>query len=235
MLLPVEKSQKITDLSKQVILIYGRAKIGKSTLCSQFEKPLFLATEAGLNHLEVYKININSWEKFLLACKEIAEGKHDFKTIIIDTVDNLVAYCSEYVCKREKINHPADMPMGKGWFLVTQELQLKMTKLSALPYGLVFVSHCNLDEITTKTEKYSRYTISVSGTGNRNTLLNMTDIILFIDSRIEGGKERRLIYTKPSRNYEAGDRSGKLPEELKLDYDELAKYFTNNLPKGGKK
>ena len=102
-ILPQQKSEKITALAKQTVLIYGRAKIGKSTLCSQFEKPLFLATEAGLNHLEVYKINCNSWEKFLDACKEIGQGGHDFKTIVIDTVDNLVVYCSDYVCLWVKV------------------------------------------------------------------------------------------------------------------------------------
>jgi hypothetical protein len=225
MALPMEKSKKIVSIDKQIFLIYGRAKIGKSSLCSQFPNPIFFATEAGLNHLEVYQIVINSWEKFLEACAEIAKGNHEFKTIIIDTCDNLVNYCTEYICKQEKINHPADLPMGKGWFLVTQELVLKLTKLSSLPYGLVFVSHCNLETIETKIAKYNRYTVSIAGAGNRNVFLNMADIILFIDSVIESGKERRIIKTKPSRDYEAGDRSGLLPEELPLDYKELAKYF----------
>ena len=78
-ILPIEKSSKIDELSRQVILVYGRAKIGKSTLCSKFEAPLFLATEPGLNHLEVFKVNITGWQKFLEACAEIAEGRHQYK------------------------------------------------------------------------------------------------------------------------------------------------------------
>ena len=224
-MLPVERSKRITDLSQQVILIYGRAKIGKSTLCSQFEEPLFLATEPGLNHLEVFKVNINSWEKFLEACSDLAGGKHKFKTIIIDTIDNLVVFCQDYVCKKNGINHPSELPHGKGWSMVTSELRRALVKIAQLPYGLVMVSHSELVEVETKTRKYTRYTIPIGGK-NRGIILNMPDIILFIDSEVaKDGTERRLIRTKPSMFYEAGDRSELLPEVLPLDYKELAKHF----------
>ena len=225
MALPKERSKIVRDLSSQVILVYGRAKIGKSTLCSKFESPLFLATEPGLNHLEVFKVNITSWVKFLEACSDIAKGGHEFKTIVLDTIDNLVVYCSDWVCKENGINHPSELPHGKGWSLVTSELNRALVKLGSLPYGLIMVSHCDLTEVETKTRKYSRWTISVSGK-NRNVFLNMTDLILFVDSEVASdGSEKRLIRTKPSMNYEAGDRSNLLPESLPLDYDELAKYF----------
>lgn len=225
-ILPVERSGKVTELAKQTILIYGRAKIGKSTLCSKFDKPLFLATEAGLNHLDVYKLNITSWEIFLDACKEIAVGKHDYKSIVIDTIDNLVVYCSDYICRENGINHPSELPHGKGWHLVTSELNRVLIKLASLPYGLVLVSHCDIEEIETKTKKYNRFTISIGGK-NKHIFLNMCDLILFVDSAVgKDGEEVRIIRTKPSINWEAGDRTGLLPEVLPLSYEELAKYFT---------
>jgi len=230
-MLPVEKSSKVTDLSQQVILIYGRAKIGKSTLCSQFDSPIFLATEPGLKYLEVHKVNINKWEKFIEGCSDVAQGKHKFKTVIIDTVDELITFCSDWVCRENGIHHPSELPHGKGWHLVTSELRRALVKLAMLPYGLVLVSHSEIQEVETKTRKYTRYTIPVGGK-NKNIILNMCDIILFIDSEVsKDGGEKRLIRTKPSMFYEAGDRSGKLPEILPLDYKELAKYFQ---PKEGK-
>lgn len=225
MSLPVSKSEKVLELSKQIILIYGRAKVGKSTLCSEFDKPLFLATEAGLNHLEVFKVDVNSWAKFLGACAEVARGQHDYKTVVIDTIENLVMYCSEYVCKENGVNHPSELPHGRGWFLVTSELQRALVKLSSLPYGLVMVSHSVKEEVETKTKKYNRWTIAIGGK-NKQIFLNMSDIILFVDSEVtKEGNEKRLIRTKPSMFWEAGDRSGGLPAELPLSYVELSKYF----------
>ncbi len=225
MLLPKATTGKITQLDKQIILIYGRAKVGKSTFASQFPKPLFLATEPGLNHLQVYKVNCNSWLTFLEACKEIAEEKHDFRTIVIDTIDNLTMYCAEYICQDNGITHVSELPHGKGWHLVTSELRRALSKLASLPYGLLLISHSEQEEIETKTRKYHRWTISIGGK-NKNVFLNMADLILFIDSKLEtDGEEVRIIRTKPSMNYEAGDRSGRLPAELPLEYNELKKYF----------
>ena len=225
MILPSEKGSKELRLEKQVTLIYGRAKIGKSTLASQFPDPIFLATEPGLNHLEVFKVNCNSWEKFLEACAEIAKGQHKFKTVIVDTIDNLVVYCADWVCRENGINHPADMPHGKGWHLVTSNLNRAITKLSALPYGLVMIGHSDLIEVETKTRKYNRFTLSISGK-NRGIFINIADLVLFIDSEVgKDGEEKRIIRTKPSMYWEAGDRMGTLPETLPLDYLQLSKYF----------
>lgn len=225
MALPTQKSEKVIDLAKQVILLYGRAKIGKSTFASNFPNALFIATEPGLNQLEVFKVSVNSWETFLEACKEVAKGDHKFQTVVIDTIDNLVTFCSDYICRLHSINHPADLPHGKGWSFITVELQRTLAKLSMLPYGLVFISHCDTEEIETKTRKYNRFTISLSGK-NRGLFINLADLILFIDSEMDkDGYERRLIRTKPSLYWESGDRMGVLPETLPLDYNELVKCF----------
>jgi len=47
----------------------------------------------------------------------------------------------------------------------------------------------------------------------------MVDMVLYCD--LEDGEDkttRRLIRTKPSKYYEAGDRTGRLPETLDLDF-----------------
>ncbi len=212
-ILPIERSKKQRNINDQIVLIYGRPKIGKSSFCAQFEDAVFLATEPGLNHQEVFKVNVNSWGKFLEACGELAKGQHKFKTIIVDTVDNLVAACSDHVCKDNNISSPSELPHGRGWSLITTELNRALIKLASLPYGMVLVSHSKQEEIETKTKKYCRMTIDIGGK-NQNIILNMMDIILFMDSDMKDGVEIGVVRTKPSLYWEAGDKSKLLPENI---------------------
>jgi hypothetical protein len=66
-------------------------------------------------------------------------------------------------------------------------------------------------------------------------ILGMADMILFFDqevSRSEDGKQtiRRIIRTQPSPNYEAGDRTGRLPEVIDLDYRKFTEAFSRPAP-----
>ena len=96
-MLPIAKTQPKPNLADLTVLVYGQTKIGKSTLCSQADSALFLATEPGLNALDVYQVPIQSWEDLRKACAEIVEGNHPFKTVILDTIDNAYKFCTEYI------------------------------------------------------------------------------------------------------------------------------------------
>lgn len=237
MALPTTKSQKETSLNKQVMLIYGRAGLGKSTLCSYFDGAIFFATEP-LNSLEVFKENINSWEKFLEKCGEMAQGNHQFKTIIIDTIDNLIFYCTDYICRENKVDHPGDLPNGKGWTLVTNELNRALSKLYSLGYGVVLVGHVKLEEMETKTKKYTRFTINAGGQ-NRFVILNRMEIVLFMDSEIKDGAECGVIRTKPSLYWEAKDKIKLLPDNIyyplndpQIAFNTIQKCFNENVING---
>jgi hypothetical protein len=113
MLLPTAKTPPKASLSDYTVLVHSRPKAGKSEFCSHADNALFLATEPGLNALEVYQVPITSWDDFLAACGEIAEGNHPFKTIVIDTVDLAYRMCSEYICRKFKIEHESDMVLAR--------------------------------------------------------------------------------------------------------------------------
>ena len=223
-MLPQAKTAPKKNLEDFTILIYGPPKIGKSTLASQFDSPLFLAAEAGLNSLEVYQVPIMTWEDFLNTCKEITTGKHEFKTIVIDTVDNLFKACSEYIRKKANIQHESDLEWGKGWGLVKDEFTRALTKLSLLPYGLVMVSHSDFIEIKTRTATITKAVPTLQKSA-REVVLKMCDIILFAESTVTDAGESRLMRTKPSENWEAGDRTKRLPATLPLDYQSFYNAF----------
>jgi len=230
MAIQIEKTKISTGLEGQTILLYGRPKAGKTTLVNEFEAPLFLATEAGHRHIKCEKFNLHKWSDFLEACAFVGEGKHEYKTIVIDTIDNLVDMCSEVVCKDLGITSPGDLDGGKGYIEITKELKRVVKKLTDLDYTIVFISHCVREQIkTSKGKKYDRWTIPIGGK-NKGVFLGISDLILFIDYDIDPNtsEETRTIRTRQSASYDAGDRSNKLAPSIpftspKQGYEELKK------------
>jgi GTPase SAR1 family protein len=230
-MLPQTKRMPKQKLEDYKILLYGSPKIGKSTFCSQMEKPLFLATEPGLNALEVYEVKVTDWSTFLNACAEISKSNHSFKTIVIDTVDNLFKGCQEYVRQKNGIAHESDMPYGKGWELLKSEFFRPLRKLSMLDVGLVMTSHVKMVEVKTRTSVYHKAVPTIPTSG-RDIIEAWVDIILFAESvvDIETGEIRRVLHTQPSDLWIAGDRTEhafkrKLPSEIDLDFTTFSKEF----------
>ena len=229
-MLPTEKTPARMSLSDLTVLVHGPAKIGKSTLCSKAPDSLFLATEAGLNALEVYQVPISTWNEFLAACGDIARGEHGFKTIVVDTLDNLYRMCSEHICTRHKIQHESDLGYGKGFALVNNEFYRALNKLSLQPYGLFLVCHSQEKEIETRTGKRTRIVPTLPDKARR-MVLGMVDVILYcdveavVDAAGKTATERRVMRTKPTEAYEAGDRTGRLPDVIDLDYAKFVEAF----------
>ena len=228
-MLPKTKTPPKKHLSDFTVLLYGKTKLGKSTWCSHAEKAVFLATEPGLNNLDVFQVPIENWEDMLKACADLARGGHPFKTVIIDTIDNAYKMCSAYTCDKHKIDHESDLGYGKGYAFVNNEFQRVITKLAFMPYGLYLVSHAQEREIENRTGGKYIKTVPTLPDKARKIALGLVDIILFADLEIEqNGEEktvRRVVRTKPNVNYEAGDRTGRLPEVIDLDYDKFTAAF----------
>lgn len=227
--LPSERTKPTTDLSRQTILVYGPPKIGKSTFASRFPEAIFLECEPGLGQLEVFKVPTFSWESVLEACRLIAAGNHRFKTVVIDTADNAFKLCTDHVCAKHGIDYEGDMAHGKGWAMVKNEWHRVLTRLASLPYGLVLISHAVDKTIETRTGEYTKTQPSLPDRA-RGVVLGLVDMILFCDtvSRKDAAGNlivERVLRTKPHPTYEAGDRTGRLPEVLSLDYEAFVRAF----------
>jgi intein/homing endonuclease len=208
--------------------------VHNSTWCSQADGALFLATEPGLNSLEVYQQPISTWDELLAAAKDIADGKHAFRTIVIDTVDNAYRMCAEYICRKYEVEHESDLEYGKGYALVNGEFHRVLNKLALLPYGLFLVSHSQEKEIETRTGKYTKVVPTLPDKA-RKLVLGLVDIILFCDLEPTTGADgkpayRRVLRTKPSMAYEAGDRTGRLPDVLDLNFAAFVAAFAQGAP-----
>jgi len=228
-LLPTQPTPPKRNLSELTTLIVGFPKAGKTTLASRFPNSVILATEAGQNAIECYRVTIDSWATFLAVCNELAQGGHSFRTIVVDTIDNLWLLCQRHICEKHHVEHEADLAYGKGYALILTEFQRVLTKLSHLPYGLVMISHAELEEVKTRTGSYHKAVPSLREKP-RKVVLGIADLILYCDLETVSNPDgqptmRRVMRTKPSPYWEAGDRTGRLPATIDLDYDAFVAAF----------
>jgi hypothetical protein len=217
--LPTSKSARVTDLKKFIVQIYGQPKAGKSTFASKFDNALFICTEPGHKFLEVYGGDHvhKDWSEIRDTVMRLCKEDHDFQTVVIDTVDNAYEFCSQWVCKQKGIEHESDEGYGKGWTAVKKEFKGVINALANRGFGLVFISHSKLGELESKGVKRPFVDNSLSNSA-KSFVNGLSDFIFYCYMDDDGN---RLMRTKANLNVNAGDRSGKLPEVMPMDYEQL--------------
>jgi hypothetical protein len=222
MKLPTKKTVKQHELTKMNSMIYGVPKIGKSTFASTInggEGVLFCSTEKGYNHLEVYNVDITSWNDFRELGRTLSKDNGGYKILVIDTVDLLVKQCERYVCQKHGVEHPSDLSFGKGFTLIKDEFITVATAINQMGFSLCFISHAKEREQKTKTQTWTYMDTSLSATWS-TLVCGMCDFIFYIHMDSEGN---RKIRTKGHKYINSGDRTGKLPEVMPLDFGEIQK------------
>lgn len=167
----------LTDYS---MLLYGREKIGKTTLLAHFPDVLFMFTEPGNKDLRIFEMYVHSWQDFrdavTLLQEEHAAGKSRFRTVAIDTVDILWDYCEDFTCMKLAIDHLSDEDWGKGYRAAKREFVKWVSALMKMDMGVVFVSHDQFREIKTRDGgKTDRILPTLAGSA-RGVLEPMVDV-----------------------------------------------------------
>lgn len=230
--LPSTKTPKKNALTDLTTFIYGRPKSGKSTFASKFPGALFLPFEPGLNHLEVFQApndgtGVKSWEHFLTILREIngaiMAGEFPFKTIVIDTVDLAWGACCNALEAKKGVEYVGELGHGKGWTLAGNEFMRVLKGLGQLPVGLVLVSHAKTRTVNEHGEDVEKVVPNLPDSA-RSKILGFVDVILYVDvveeKETDEGElvEKTVAFTKPTRLFDAGDRTGKLPNRIPLDF-----------------
>jgi hypothetical protein len=236
-LLPENKRGKSYDYRTYSGIIYGRPKIGKSTFCAGLDggKVLFLDTEDGTKHLDVFQVQIEGWTHALEVARELLTEKHEFTLVVVDTISALREMAIEYQLR--KMNVPDVMAgkfasHGRGWHAVSLEMIKLWKMLLAGNFGVYFVDHEKTVEktadgrIITPEMNYNgqKYISVLPQTGGKagQTLKGLCDLVLRATIDQTGS---RVLQTSNTAEVEAGDRSGVLPAVLPLDPSVFVSYF----------
>lgn len=234
--LPTKRSEASKNLEDYSILMYGEEKIGKTSLCSMFQDAVFLMCEPGGKALNLYKVDIFSWEDFI-SCTRLLKQDKKFKNIVVDTVDVLYPMMQRFVGKREGFDDPADVGYGKGFRQLDLEFSKWMTYLLKLGKGVIFTSHATEKEYETREGKTVDKTVPTMPGGARKILEPMVDIWACYRYAKDGKRE---IVVQGSDRISAGSRAkghfvgvpripaGDSEEEA---YKNFVDAFNNKLPK----
>lgn len=201
--LPTTKSKAKQNLGDYNLLIYGREKIGKTSLAAQFPNAVFLMFEPGGKALDIYQVEVLSWQELKVLLTELKTDTK-FDTIVIDTVDIMYRMCLEWVQKYELAGkHPADEGYGKGWDRLKSEFQKRVATICKLGKGVIFISH----EKESEEEKHDGTKIdtiqpSMSGTA-RGIVEPMVDLVGYY---FHGDEDDRCLQIEGSREIVAGCR-----------------------------
>lgn len=166
-LLP-ENKPMTKDITPKVFFIWGQSMHGKTYLAKHFPSPIILNTDGNGKKIETPHIDISDFETFVAVLKEIENGKHTYKTIVIDLVDDIKSFLEEYVCKKYGVENLADAGFGKGYGDVKAIWKRLQIRLSKLPYYVVFISH-----IIQTTDEYDKETV-IEQPSLEQKYLNMT-------------------------------------------------------------
>lgn len=121
------------------IVLYGPGGVGKSTFGADAEFPVFITTEDGVDNIDVDRYaKASSWTALMANVRQISEDKHNYKTIVLDTLDGAAELCAQHICAsvyggnwEAKRGVDGFMSYSKGWLLVAEEMQLLRDELDA--------------------------------------------------------------------------------------------------------
>jgi hypothetical protein len=191
------------------ICIYGGHGIGKSTLASKFPEPIFISTEDGLDSLDVTSFpRATKVEDVVENIKTLIKEDHEFKTVVIDSVDWLI---EPLIVSNVESSHDAkDLAYGKGQMLVAEEFREILQGLDVLRVkrrmNVVLIAHAAVVKFEDpRTEPYDRFQPKLPNRCNA-LLQEWADVLAFAAFKVIIRKSDSGFNNQKNRGVTTGER-----------------------------
>lgn len=222
------KPHKISrDLSGYISFIYGEGGVGKTTLASQLDGALLLATEKGYRALpQVMAQDINSWSDIKQVVRELKkpEVQKVYKSIVVDTIDLAAVMCEKYICNQQGVENLGDIAWGGGYRLMKKEFEEVFQTISKLNYALFFISHSK-DKVFKREDgtEYNQIVPSLSPSINE-IVRNMSDLQGYAHQvRLENGVPQVVLTLRSmDGSVECKSRFKYIEPEIPFNYESLS-------------
>ena len=212
--------------------IYGAPFSGKTTFLDQAPDPLNLNTDGNTNYVTMQRVRIRdtyegrikkfAWEVFKEMIDELEKGS-DFKTVIVDLVEDTREMCRVYMYDKLNIQHESDSGFGKGWDIIKTEYLSTMRRVMNLDYNIFLVSHEDVSKELTRNsgERITKISPNIQE-AIANKLAGMVDFVGRVVVKDDGS---RVLTFKTNEVIFGGGRLNFGVNEIPLEWAELMKLY----------
>lgn len=237
------------------LLIYGTEGIGKSTTAAQAPDPIFIPTEDGLDQIDCASFPLaNKLEDVESAIQALLHDKHEFESVVIDSVDWLERLIWDALCEQYGVSsiEKVDGGYAKGYTHALTPWRKVLNDLNALRNQrgmcVILLAHAKVETFADPEHAaYDRYSPRLHKHATA-LITEWADAVLFATRKIitktesggggfgrdrtiaaglgkDGGE--RVIRTVGSPACVAKNRYG-LPAELPLSWSALMQALTSD-------
>lgn len=239
MKLPSTERRDITKTKKKKLWIYGPAFSGKTTMLDDAPSPLNLNTDGNIEFVTMPYIAIKdevtvngritnrkfAWEVFKETIAELEKKQNDFKTIIVDLLEDTREMCRLYKYDEMGITHESDGGFGKGWDIIKTEYLSTIRRLFNLDYeNIVVLSHEDVSKDITKKngQNITRIAPNIQD-AIANKVAGMVDIVARVV--VEDDDSRTLNFKTSEVIFGGGRLKGISQTSIPLSWAELMKVY----------
>ena len=236
MLLPKNERRNIEKISKKVVWLYGAPFSGKTFLANKFPDPLMLNTDGNIKFVDAPYVAIKdevkvegrqtkrtlAWEVFKNVIAELEKKDNDFKTIVVDLLEDMYEHCRLYMYDKLNITHESDDSFA-AWDKVRTEFLSTLKRLMNLDYeNIVLISHEDRSKDITR-KSGDKITAIKPNLQDKvaNKVAGMVDIV----ARVVADGEERTLSFKTNEVIFGGGRLTVTEKVIPLDYDEFMKVY----------
>ncbi len=179
-ILPTNENNIMADMTKIVterskgalkILAYGPEGVGKTRFGAFSPKPIFLCAENGLSAPDLRNVPAfpapDTWSDVLDAIKFLITSQHEYKTLVVDSLDWLHQHARAEVCRRENMSPSQYEDYGRGekhtfelWVQLSRAIDTLQEKRGM---HVIMLAHSSMETFQNpQGEDFVRYQLALS-------------------------------------------------------------------------
>ena len=239
MQLPKNERISNSEVTKRKIWLYGAPFSGKTYLANSFPDILLLSTDGNYTqlpggippHIDIKDIvtvegritkKQFAWEVLKDVISELEKKQNDFKTIVLDLIEDTYEQCRLYMYDQLGITHESDDSF-RAWDKVRTEYLSTIKRLMNLNYeNIILISHEDTSKDIMK-KSGDKITSIKPNLGDKPALkiAGMVDLV----ARVVADDNNRVISFKTNEVIFGGGRLNVQVNEIPCEYEELMKVY----------